>query len=155
MNELLTNSLPDLLRNLPGLRLFAICSLVLAVKMMILGGSTAAVRARLKVAVNKEDVGNSGATLSDVEHPEVARYLRAHRNDLENIPMFFAIGLVAILIGASPRGMQICFIVFTLARVTHTVVYLKSLQPWRTLSFAIGNLCTLALGIMSVIRAFG
>lgn len=155
MNELLMKNLPDLLRDLPGFRLFAICSFVLAIKMYMLGGMTAATRGKLKAVLNTEDVGGSGGSVVEAEHPDVARYLRAHRNDLENIPLFFALGILAMLIGAPLRGLQICFIVFTVARVTHTIVYLKGLQPWRTLSFAIGGLCNLALGVMILIRAFG
>ncbi|MFL5346108.1 MAG: MAPEG family protein [Hyalangium sp.] len=152
MNDLLSKTLPDLLRDLPGFRLFAICIFVLAIKMYVLGGMTAFTRARLKVFLNPEDA--RGLDTANAEHPDVSRYLRAHRNDLESIPLFFTLGLVAVLIGAPLLGMQICFIVFTVARLLHTVVYLRSLQPWRTLSFAIGTTCNTALGVMILIRVF-
>jgi prostaglandin-E synthase 1 len=35
--------------------------------------------------------------------------------------------------------------VFVLARLLHSVVYLAGKQPWRTLFFIIGGLATLAL----------
>jgi prostaglandin-E synthase 1 len=154
MNELLSKTLPDLLRDLPGFRLFAICIFVLAVKMYVLGGMTAGVRARTKVLLNPEDAPGPGVDVANAEHPDVARYLRAHRNDVENIPQFFAFGLVAVLIGAPLLGLQICFIAFTVARVLHTIVYLKSVQPWRTVCFALGTLSNTALGVMILIRAF-
>lgn len=153
MNELLSKTLPDLLRDLPGFRLFGICIFVLTIKMYVLGGMTAAKRASLKVFLNPEDA--RGTDTANAEHPDVARYLRAHRNDLENVPLFFTLGLVAVLIGAPLLGLQICFIAFTVVRLLHTIVYLKSLQPWRTLCFAIGATANTALGIMILIRVFG
>src|SRR3954449_11492286 len=100
MNELLMKTLPDLLRELPGFRLFAICTFVLVIKMYVLGGMTAGTRGRSKVILNREDLGKSGTDAASAEHADVARYLRAHRNDLENILPFFTLGLVAVLLGA-------------------------------------------------------
>ncbi len=42
-------------------------------------------------------------------------------------------------------GAYIYFIGFTLARISHTFCYLNQIQPLRTISFAIGTLCTLAV----------
>jgi uncharacterized MAPEG superfamily protein len=155
MNDLLMNTLPGLLRDLPGLRLYAICAVILAIKMYAVGSITAITRVRSKVFLNPEDARRPGASQASSEHPDVDRVLRAHRNDMENIPAFFALGLVSVLMGAPLLGMQICFIAFTAARVLHTIVYLKGLQPWRTIFFAIGQLTSVALGVMILIRAFG
>jgi prostaglandin-E synthase 1 len=134
----------------PQFKLFAICSVILSMEMLILGGYTAARRSGNKNYLNPEDhkVAFAGAKLVEgAEHPEVARIQRAHRNLLESLPMFFGLGLISLLAGASPLGAKVCFIGFTAARVLHSLVYIKELQPFRTIFFAIG---TFALGGLMV-----
>jgi prostaglandin-E synthase 1 len=146
VNDLLMKTLPGLLRDIPGFRLYAFCAVILAIKMYAVGIATAVIRTRRKVILNPEDARQSGVAQATAEHPDVERALRAHRNDMENIPPFLALGLIAVLMGAPLLGMQICFIAFTVARVVHSIVYLKALQPWRSMSFGIGQLASAALG---------
>ena len=144
MNNLLTDG---------QFRIYVFCSVVLSLEMLVLGAMTAARRAKVGSFANPEDakVSPQGAKANDgVEHPEVARILRAHRNLLEAIPMFFALGLIAVLTGASPMGVKIALITFTVARVLHAIAYLNAAQPWRTIFFGIGLLCLVGLMIMSV-----
>jgi len=154
MNDLLPHLSSNPFLSMPGFRLYALCVIVLILKMNATGFYTAMTRSRLKVALNPEDAARFGAQLTTAEHPEVERVLRAHRNDLENIPSFFLLGLIAVLVGAPLRGMQIAFIAFTAARVLHTVSYVKAMQPWRSMSFGIGTLANLALMVMILIRLF-
>jgi prostaglandin-E synthase 1 len=151
MTDLLPNFSSNLLLSMPGFRLYALCAIVLVIKMYAVGIFTAVTRGRLKVALNTEDT-TGGAQLVTAEHPEVERVLRAHRNDLENIPAFLILGFIAVLAGAPVLGLQICFIAFTAARVAHSVAYLKSMQPWRSMSYGMGQLCSLALMVMIVLR---
>ncbi len=151
MNDLLPNFSSSLLLSMPGFRLYALCAIVLVVKMYAVGVYTAVTRARLKVALNAEDTAR-GAQLVTAEHPEVDRVLRAHRNDLENIPAFLILGFIAVLAGAPVLGLQSCFIAFTAARVVHSVAYLKAMQPWRSMGFGVGQLASLALMVMILIR---
>ncbi|WP_158502119.1 MAPEG family protein [Vitiosangium sp. GDMCC 1.1324] len=152
MNNLFPELSSNLLLSLPGFRLYALCAIVLVIKMQAVGIATARTRARLKVALNAEDAARFGAQLVNAEHPEVERVLRAHRNDLENIPVFLILGFIAVLAGAPPLGLQICLIAFTAARVVHSIAYVKAMQPWRSLSFGIGGLCSLALSVMIILR---
>jgi prostaglandin-E synthase 1 len=141
----------------PQFKVYVICSVVLTLNMLVLGGMTAARRAKVKSFANPEDskVSFSEAKLNEgVEHPEVARIQRAHRNLLESLPMFLALGLIAVLAGANPLGVQICLGTFTGARVLHSIVYLNGLQPWRTIFFAIGLFCLLGLSVMSLLAVF-
>jgi prostaglandin-E synthase 1 len=154
MNDLLPNLSSSVFLSLPGFRLYALCVIVLILKMNATGIFTAMTRSRLKVALNAEDAARFGAQLTTTEHPDVDRVLRAHRNDLENIPSFFLLGLIAVMVGAPLLGMQITFIAFTAARVVHTVSYVKAMQPWRSMSFGIGSLANFALMVMIVIRLF-
>jgi microsomal prostaglandin-E synthase 1 len=152
MNDLLSNASSSLFLSLPGFRLYALCAILLVIKMYAVAVYTAVTRGRLKVAVNAEDAASFGAQMTATEHPEVERVLRAHRNDLENIPAFLILGFIAVLAGAPVLGLRICFIAYTAARVLHSVAYLKAMQPWRTMSFGIGQLASLSLMVMILIR---
>ena len=105
--------------------------------------------------INQEDAktfGQSGTVAKPEEAPEVARALRVQRNDLENIPLFFAIGLIYVLTGASSVGAAVLCGLFALARVAHTVVYLRGMQPARAICFVTGALCTLVMIFRIVIN---
>jgi uncharacterized MAPEG superfamily protein len=138
----------------PQFVVYVICSVILSMQMLILAGMTAARRSKVKNYLNPEDVkvAFKGATLVEgAEHPDVARIQRAHRNLNESLPMFFALGLAAVLAGASPMGVKICLGVFTGARVLHSIVYLNGVQPWRTIMYAIGSFSLVGLMVMSVL----
>jgi prostaglandin-E synthase 1 len=154
LKELLTSPLPRLMLEIPGFRAYAVSVFVLAVKMYAVAIYTGSVRGKLKLALNPEDAKAFGAQQTNQEHPDVERVLRAHRNDMENIPLYFALGLVAVLAGAPALGLHICIGAFTVARVAHSLFYIKGVQPWRSASWGVGLLASLALGIMTLIRVF-
>lgn len=134
-------------------RIYVFCSVVLSLECLALGAMTAARRAKVGTFANPEDakVSPEGAKLNEsAEHPEVARIQRAHRNLLESVPLFFALGLIAVLTGAAPMGVKIALITFTVVRVLHAIAYLNGAQPWRTIFFGIGLLSLVGLMIMSV-----
>src|ERR671926_189019 len=89
-------------------KIFVICSAILSLQMLVLGGMTAARRAKVKKFVNPEDskvaFDKDATVLEGAEHPEVARIQRAHRNMNETLPLFFCVGLAAVLSGALPLG---------------------------------------------------
>ncbi len=133
---------------------YALCSCVLSVQMLVLGGYTAGTRAKHKGYLNPEDVKVSfkDARLIDgAEHPEVARIQRAHRNLLESLPIFFALGLLCVLTKVSPLAGTICIGLFTAARVLHAIVYIRELQPWRTICYAVGALALLGMVLQIVL----
>jgi uncharacterized MAPEG superfamily protein len=59
--------------------------------------------------------------------------------------LFFAIGLIYVLSGASATGVMILCGLFTVARVIHTFVYAKGIQPARAICFFVGAVCTLLM----------
>jgi microsomal prostaglandin-E synthase 1 len=137
---------------LPGFKLYALCSILLVLKMVFVIVTTARTRARLKVSLNPEDAAAFGAQLVTTEHPEVERVLRVHRNDLENIPSFWLLGLLAVLAGAPTPVLYVALPLFTVSRYLHMVAYLKAVQPWRSVSFGLGLLANLALVVAIVYR---
>lgn len=133
------------LTNVPAFRVYALCAVVLVLKMFLLAFYTGAVRRRVGVHVNPEDKIIHGTDATGGEHPDVLRIHRAHRNDLENILPFLAVGLLYVFAGGSTLGARAYFITFTAARVLHTIAYLRGLQPWRTLLYGVGALATLGM----------
>jgi prostaglandin-E synthase 1 len=138
----------------PNFKLYVLCCAVLSIEMLILAGMTAGKRAGRKNYLNPEDVKvafKDAKLVEGAEHPDVARVQRAHRNLNEGLPMFFALGLISILAGASPLGVKICLGAFTGARVLHAIVYINELQPWRTMMYAIGAFSLMGLAVMSAL----
>ena len=142
--------LPSLLRDLPGMTLYALTGVVLVLKMFVVAGYTGAVKMRVGGSPNPED--HPGRETAVAEHPDVARCHRAHRNDLENIPTFLILGLTAVLVGVPLVGLWICFGAFVVARVAHSIFYLSATQPWRSRSYGVGMLATLALMVLVLVR---
>lgn len=130
----------------PIFRTFALCSVVLALNLILLSFGTAIARTRAKKMLNPEDISViKGGEVGESEAAEVQRYHRAHRNALENIVPFFMVGLLYVASGPSLRGATIYFVTFTVARLLHTVVYIAGKQPWRTLFFTVGALATIGM----------
>jgi glutathione S-transferase len=136
MNELMTN---------PAFHTYAVCACILALKMLLTGNYTTMMRMRNKGFVNAEDAKSFGGTPSEQEHPAVAHALRIQRNDGENIPLFWAVGLVFVLSGASANAAWWYCWTFTIARLVHWIAYLNHLQPWRAICYFIGYACILGM----------
>src|SRR5262249_48917001 len=118
----------------PTFKIYVICTIVLFLELMFLSAYTGAMRGKHKSFSNPEDARQDpGSKPPEADHPAVARVLRTHRNALENLPMFFTMGLVCVLAGANPMHAKICFIGFTVARLLHVVFQLRGAQPWRSM----------------------
>lgn len=129
----------------PALKAYALTAVALFVKMLAISLYQGWHRIGKAKYRNPEDAALVGKAPVSEELPQVQRAARAWANDLENIPAFLILGLVAVLIGAGTSWLPTLFAVFVAARVAHTTSYLLSLQPWRTLAYAVGLVCTLAL----------
>jgi uncharacterized MAPEG superfamily protein len=144
MDNLMTN---------PAFQTYALCSAILALKMFFSAVYTGSRRQKNQGYANPEDArvfGNQGTAVGVAEAPAVAHALRIQRNDLENIPMFFAIGLIYVLTGASAGGSAIYCWTFTIARVAHTIAYMNHLQPWRAIAFGVGALAVLGMSVQII-----
>jgi uncharacterized MAPEG superfamily protein len=84
--------------------------------------------------------------------PEIIeRASRCWRNDLENVPIYLFLGLGYVLCGGVPWWAALYFTIFTLARIAHTVFYLRGQQPHRNLAYQLGVLVCFALAVHIVI----
>ena len=142
------------LLNNPAFVLYVLAATVVALHLLALAFYTAAVRGPTRITLNTEDASTvaRGATVAEVESVVVARAQRVHRNALENAVPFLIIGLLYVLTGASARGAMIFFGVYVVTRILHSLAYLSAKQPWRTMMFATGALCSIGMSVQ-IIRA--
>ena len=139
----------------PAFQTYALCSAILALKMLFSAVYTGSRRQKHQGYINAEDArvfGNAGTAANRDEAPAVAHALRIQRNDLENIPAFFAIALIYVLVGATARGAAVYCWTFTIARIAHTIMYTNNIQPWRAISYGVGALAMLGMIVQIIAR---
>ena len=129
----------------PTFLAYCLTCVVLSLNLVGLWVLSGAIRARGGVAINPEDGARYGARVSESDPPDVARFLRAHRNAEATIYPFLFLGLVYVLTGGAVRIAVAIFATFTVARIAHSIVYLRGMQPWRTITFATSLLAMVAL----------
>jgi glutathione S-transferase len=130
-------------------RLYSICALLLVLKMLLLAAYTSRIRMSKHVYASPEDYTFQGKPATNRTDLEVERARRAHRNDLENILPFLAIGPIYLQTTPSASGAWICFVGFTTARILHTLFYVREAMPHRTFAYAAGQLVTLWMIVSS------
>ena len=133
---------------------YALCAVVLFFKMFAISLYQGFHRIGRQHFRNPEDAAFVGRTAAPEELPQVQRAARAWLNDLENIPLFFALGAVYVALQLSPAAAPWLFGGFTLARIAHTVCYLAVLQPWRTMAYGVGIGCLFAMAFMILAALF-
>ena len=74
------------------------------------------------------------------------------KSPAENLPAFFAIGLIFVLSGASATSAAAYFWTFTIARLLHTFFYTRQMQPWRAISFGVGALAVLGMAVRIIMQ---
>ena len=124
---------------------YAITCVVLCLNLLMLWVSSGAIRAKGGVAINPEDGARYGVAVSEFDPPTVARLLRAHRNAEATIYPFLLLGLLFVFTGGKAAIAIPIFAIFVVARIVHSIAYLKAMQPWRTIAFAVSLLAVVAL----------
>ncbi|MBK7972327.1 MAG: MAPEG family protein [Deltaproteobacteria bacterium] len=141
----------DLFRAYPALATLGLVTCVLVLKMLAVGLATTYHRMRLKRFATAEDLALVPGASTE-RHDDIERARRAHRNDLENIPPFLWVAFFFALTRPPAAAAAIYFWGFTGARIAHSVFYLASVQPFRTLSYTVGWLALVAMTIHTWIR---
>jgi uncharacterized MAPEG superfamily protein len=142
----------------PVVRLYVVVYLLLALKMAAVGSYTSVLRIRRKVYATPEDYALQGLAVRTTRDEDIERVRRAHQNDLENILPFFVVGFLYLLTGPSYTAAAIYLIGYLVARTLHSVFYIASLQPYRTIAFTLGGIFTLGMIVqtfLAVARASG
>ncbi|MBK6462093.1 MAG: MAPEG family protein [Myxococcales bacterium] len=132
----------NLLASLPAFPAYAATVIVLGLNLVGLANATALTRGQAKEVVNPEDqaLNKTAKVTLDNDNDRTARYRRAHRNALENTPWFMITAFVLTMMGTSGTVAAALFYSYAALRVLHSVCYVKGLQPFRTMSFAIAQL---------------
>jgi uncharacterized MAPEG superfamily protein len=113
--------------------------------MEALAFATPLLRTQRNVWLNEEDARRFSGTTADVEHRDVARIVRVHRNQLENFAPFFALALLWLLAGAPAVLGECLFVAFTTARTAHVAFYLARRGQLRTASHTVSFLVLVVL----------
>jgi uncharacterized MAPEG superfamily protein len=133
---------------MPLLRIYALTAIVLTFKMIANSVLQGIGRTSSKIYTIAEDAPLFGGRHEAQEAPAVARASACWRNDLENIPIFLILAWIYVAAGdLSVGAFELYCVVFVVARILHTVLYLKASQPWRTIAFTIGLFTMVALAI--------
>ncbi len=135
------------------LYLYAVCSVALFFKMFFLSLYQGYYRVGQRKYVIPEDARVfTGGSPEAEDLPAVQRAQSAWRNDVENIPIFFGLGVVYVMVDASPAAAGYLFVGFTVARIVHSLVFLAGLQPWRTLAYSVAIACLIGMSV-NILRA--
>ena len=131
----------------PVLQAYIATSIVLGANLLVLANNTALTRAKAVEVVNPEDkkLNKAATVVYDAGNDRTSRYRRAHRNALENIPLFLITGFLLTLTGISFPLAATLFGIFVATRIVHSIAYIGGLQPWRTMSFGLGAVVQLAM----------
>lgn len=127
---------------------YAMAAVLLFFKMLAIAAYQGYHRIGKMTFKTPEDAAFVGKQAAQEELPQVQRAARAWSNDVENIPIFLGLGVAYVWVGAAPGLAAWLFMIFTAARYMHTICYLAALQPWRTVGYAIGVLCMLAMCVL-------
>lgn len=132
---------------------YMICAAALFFNLVLLVFATGARRTKSKVFVNAEDAETFKGKHEPEEDITVKRVHAAHRNAIENIPIFLILGLAHVMSGATKSSAIAYFVTFTVARWLHSIFYLRGMQPWRTITFTVGFFATFGLAVRLLVTA--
>ena len=127
------------------LKMYTITAIILTLKMFAIAIAQGRGRVSTGIFINAEDAVTFGGREAPEEAPTVARASRAWRNDLENIPIFLILAWIYVMAALPLTAFVVYCVIFMVCRIGHTICYLNSIQPWRTIFFTVGAIVMLAL----------
>lgn len=126
------------MQNYPALPIFALSLLALFAKTTVTSVIQVVSRFGSKRFLLAEDARLVGTQVVSSESFFVQRCANVWRNDVENLPLFLALALTYVLLGAKAESATWLFFAYVLIRYVHTIVYLRGLQPLRTILYLSG-----------------
>lgn len=135
----------------PALQPFALALLALFFKTSVTSITQVLCRFRSGRYLMPEDAALVGKQSVASEAPFVQRFAYVWRNDVENLPLFLLLAFTYVLLGASRDTASWLFGSYVLIRYLHTLIYLRGLQPWRTVLYLSGlAICWIIAGAILV-----
>ena len=135
----------------PAFAAFAAVLIVEVLKTLFLGMATPLARLKHKAWINQEDADWLGGKVVELDHPDAARRLRVHRNNLENLVPFFIVGCLFLWSGASATLGLVYFGAFLLGRLAHTYAYLGKKAMLRRNAYTLGFVSVVAMGVHTAV----
>ncbi|MBY0573046.1 MAG: MAPEG family protein [Undibacterium sp.] len=126
------------MQNYPAFYVFAIALVALFIKTALTSVLQVLSRIKSKRYLLPEDAGLWNIAVVGSESLFVQRCANVQRNDTENVPLFLALALTYVLLGASVQSAQWLFFSYVAIRYLHTVIYLRGVQPWRIVLYLSG-----------------
>ncbi|CAF3648151.1 unnamed protein product [Rotaria socialis] len=128
---------------------------IVLIVMLIASGiakSSGAASQPVEVARN----GGSGKNAKESDQADLGTLINtAITNDSENdtyfLILYLATGIYSYSVNVDVLRMIVYGAVYLFARIIHSVVLILELQPYRTLAYLIGLMCTLAISIDLVV----
>lgn len=131
----------------PALPAFSFALIALFAKTTMTSLLQVSARFRTRSFSAPEDAKLAGVPWSNAEAGLVQRCSSVWRNDTENLPLFLALSLVYVLLGAPLDGAGKLFGAYVVLRYAHTVAYVLALQPWRALLYLGGMAVCWAIAV--------
>lgn len=134
------------------LSVYTVCATILSLWTIGIAFHTGSVRGFIEKSFHNPEDGVMGKGKREGEDgPRTQRWNRAHRNALENLVPFSILGfLLAAQVGQSV-GWAWAIVAFTVFRILHTIAYVNSKQPFRTMSFLGGWVVMVAMGVKLIL----
>lgn len=134
----------------PALPAFTLALLALFLKTSLTSAVQIVTRIRTRVFLVPEDATAFGLRPREAEVPLIQRCTNVWRNDAENLPLFLALALSYVLLGA-PASAGWLFALFVALRYLHTLAYLLRRQPWRAVFYLGGMLVCWLIAVRLVL----
>lgn len=119
----------------PALPVFILALVALFLKTTLTSVLQVTTRLRSRMFTIPEDAALMRVKVKQEEAAFVQRCASVWRNDVENLPLFLALALSYVLLGATPESAGTLFAAYVALRYAHTFAYLRGLQPWRALLY--------------------
>lgn len=121
------------------IQVFTLCAATLCLLLLGLAFHTGTIRGFLEKSFNNPEDAAMGAGKREGEDgPKTQRWIRAHRNAMENFVPFAVLGYLLAVQLEHSLFWAWAFVIYTGLRIIHAVAYINAKQPFRTLSFAGG-----------------
>ena len=143
------------MQNYPALQLFALSLLALFVKTTLTSLLQIFRRFGSQRFLLPEDARLAGTQAVSSESFFVQRCANVWRNDVENLPLFLALALTYVLLGATRESVSWLFPSYVLIRYLHTIVYLRGLQPWRAILYLSGMVVCWIIAAKIIVKILG
>lgn len=144
----------------PVLVTYAIAAALMVIKLMGQGWMTVYRMSKTRSGFASPEDARAGLFNPDPrpgqtdQNDYVDRSRRMHRNDIENIPAFLAIGLLFVIVQPPLILAQILMYGFALARILHTLAYATAQShEVRSVPYTVGSLIVIYMAVHVLVVA--